>query len=78
MILFVTRYKIIKGNANLSGRGTLNQWQYFNIMDEMLTKDPAIIPPAVETCFNNGMAYDVRADFHFSNTFINMTVMKLM
>ena len=63
MISFVTRYKIIKDNANLSGRGALNQWQYYNVMDDMLARDPAIIPLVVET--TNGMSYVVIEVFLF-------------
>ena len=59
MIYFATRYKIIKDNASLSGRGALSQWPYFNAMDDLLAGDPAIVPEAVETCFPVGTSYVV-------------------
>ncbi|KAK4328554.1 hypothetical protein Pmani_001031 [Petrolisthes manimaculis] len=42
------RYKTIKNNATLSGRGAMKQWQYFYVMDDLFIKKPATQPKVVE------------------------------
>ncbi|XP_047494516.1 uncharacterized protein LOC125042726 [Penaeus chinensis] len=43
------RYKIIKDNAKLSGRGSDTQWPFFEAVDEVLGRDPSVIPVANES-----------------------------
>lgn len=50
------RYKVLKDNASLSGRGAMKQWVHFNAMDDLLGGDPSVLPIAVESCpIPNGM-----------------------
>ncbi|KAK4298469.1 hypothetical protein Pmani_029189 [Petrolisthes manimaculis] len=42
------RYKTIKDNATLSGRGAMKQWQYYHVMDDLFVKKPATQPRVVE------------------------------
>lgn len=47
-VFYNPRYKIIKDNANLSGRGALKQWPFYGAMEELMGRDPSIMPSSVE------------------------------
>lgn len=47
VVFFTTRYKIIKDNSTLSGRGAVKQWQYFGAMDDLFDGDPTVVPLAL-------------------------------
>lgn len=49
MDLFPLRYKTIKDNNKLSGRGAVKQWQYFTAMDDLMAGDPSVYPRSIET-----------------------------
>ncbi|XP_045105105.1 uncharacterized protein LOC123500452 [Portunus trituberculatus] len=38
------RYKIIKDNSKLSGRGTDEQWPFYDVMDSFMAGDPSVQP----------------------------------
>ena len=43
------RYKIIKDNNKLSGRGSEDQWPYYDVMDDLMTGDPPVVPLSLES-----------------------------
>lgn len=48
------RYKIIKDSSKLSGRGSDQQWPYYEVMDDLLARDPSVVPIAIESSLTIG------------------------
>ena len=54
IVSFATSYKIIKDKATQRGRAAPRKWPYYDILEDMLAGDPAVVPLSTEQSVSVG------------------------